>query len=133
MRPVILTIDDAKAVRLLVEKALSAFDCEVNEASNGFNGLFAMEKVRPDLMLVDVSMPVMNGIDMLERVKSAPEVSDIPIIMMTSRSDHAYMAEIMALGAQDTLMKPFTEADLLQKVRSVIKLVPKKSKPAQPA
>jgi two-component system, chemotaxis family, chemotaxis protein CheY len=129
-RPIILTIDDAKAVRLLVEKVLSPFDCEVNEASNGFNGLFAMEKARPDLMLVDVSMPVMNGIDMLERVKSAPEVSDIPIIMMTSRSDHAYMAEIMTLGAQDTLMKPFSEADLLQKIRSVIKLVPKKSKPA---
>ena len=129
-RPIILTIDDAKAVRLLVEKALSAYDCEVNEASNGFNGLFAREKARPDLMLVDVSMPVMNGIDMLERVKSAPEVADIPIIMMTSRSDHAYMAEIMALGAKDTLMKPFSEADLLQKVRSVIKLVPKKSKPA---
>ena len=129
-RPSILTIDDAKAVRLLVEKALSPFDCEVNEASNGFNGLFAMEKARPDLMLVDTSMPVMNGIDMLERVKSAPEVADIPIIMMTSRSDHAYMAEIMRLGAKDTLMKPFSEADLLQKIRSVIKLVPKKSKPA---
>jgi CheY-like chemotaxis protein len=125
-RPTILTIDDAKAVRLLVEKALSTFDCEVNEASNGFNGLFAMEKVRPDLMLVDVSMPVMNGIDMLERVKSAPEVSDIPIIMMTSRSDHAYMAEIMALGAKDTLMKPFSEADLLEKIRGVLKLEPRK-------
>lgn len=130
MRPVILTIDDAKAVRLLVEQALSPFDCEVNEASNGFNGLFAMEKSRPDLMLVDVSMPVMNGIDMLERVKSAPEVADIPIIMMTARSDHAYMAEIMALGAKDTLMKPFSEADLLQKVRTVIKLHPKKTNSA---
>src|SRR5688572_12290884 len=130
MRPVILTIDDAKAVRLLVEKALSSFDCEVNEASNGFNGLFAMEKTRPDLILLDVSMPVMNGIDMLERVKSAPEVAGIPIIMMTSRSDHAYMAEIMALGAKDTLMKPFSEAGLLQKVGSVVKLVPKKSKSA---
>ena len=126
MRPVILTIDDAKAVRLLVEKALAPFDCEPTEATNGFNGLFEMEKRRPDLILLDVSMPVMNGIDMLERVKSAPEVSDIPIIMMTSRSDHAYMAEIMALGAKATLMKPFTEAALLESIGSALKLKPKK-------
>jgi len=125
MRPVILTIDDAKAVRLLVEKALAPFDCEPTEATNGFNGLFEMEKRRPDLILLDVSMPVMNGIDMLERVKSAPEVADIPVIMMTSRSDHAYMADIAALGAT-TLMKPFSEAQLLASIGAVLKLKARK-------
>ena len=127
MRPVILTIDDAKAVRLLVEKALAPFDCEANEATNGFNGLFEMDKRRPDLILLDVSMPVMNGIDMLERVKSVPDIADIPVIMMTSRTDHAYMTEIMKLGALDTLMKPFSEAELLQKIRKALKLSPRKS------
>lgn len=125
MPPVILTIDDAKAVRLLVEKALASFDCEATEATNGFNGLFEMEKRRPDLILLDVMMPVMNGLDMLERIRSAPEVADIPVIMLTSRSDHAYMAEIAALRAT-TLMKPFTEAALLESIGKVVKLKPRK-------
>jgi CheY-like chemotaxis protein len=117
----ILTIDDAKAVRLLVEKALAPFDCETSEATNGFNGLFEMEKRRPDLILLDVNMPVMNGIDMLERLRSAPEVADIPVIMMASRSDHAHFADIAALRAT-TLMKPFTEAALLESIGTVLKL-----------
>jgi len=125
MRPTILTIDDAKAVRLMVEKALAPFDCEPTEAANGFNGLFEMEKRRPDLILLDVMMPVMNGIDMLERVRSAPEIADIPVIMLTSRSDHAYMADIAALGATP-LMKPFTEAALLERIGAVLKLKPRK-------
>jgi CheY-like chemotaxis protein len=125
MRPVILTIDDAKAVRLMVEKALAPFDCEPTEATNGFNGLFEMEKRRPDLILLDVMMPVMNGLDMLERLRSAPEIADIPVIMMTSRSDHAYMADIAAMGAS-TLMKPFTEAALLESIGKVLKLKPRK-------
>ncbi len=127
MRPTILTIDDSKGLRLMVEKTLSAFDCEVNEASNGFNGFFAIERARPDLILLDVAMPVMNGVDMLERLKATPELADIPVLMLTSPTDHAVMGDIATLGASGTLMKPFTPAALLEKIRSVIKLKPAKS------
>ena len=97
------------------------------EATNGFNGLFEMEKRMPDLILLDVNMPVMNGIDMLERMRSAPDIADIPVIMMTSRGDHAYMADIAELGAS-TLMKPFTEAALLESIGKVLKLKPRNAK-----
>lgn len=123
-RPTILTIDDAKAVRLLADRALSAFDCQTSEAANGFNGFFAIERARPDLILLDVSMPVMDGLEMLRRIKAAPEIADIPVIMLTSRADHAVMAELAAMGARDTLMKPFNEAALLEKVQGVLKLKP---------
>ena len=127
MRPTILTIDDSKGLRLLVEQALSAFDCEVNEASNGYNGFFAIERVRPDLILLDVAMPVMNGVDMLERLKTTPELADIPVLMLTSPGDHAVMGDIKTLGASGTLMKPFTPAALVEKVRSIVKLQPTKT------
>ena len=105
-RPTILTIDDAKAVRLLAERALSAFDCEATEAANGFNGLFAIERARPDLILLDISMPVMDGLEMLRRLKITPEIADIPVIMLASRADHAVIPELAARGACGTLMKP---------------------------
>jgi len=126
MRPTILTVDDAKAVRLLAEKALGAFACDATEASNGFNAFFAIERARPDLILLDVAMPVMDGVEMLRRLKAAPELADIPVIMLTSRADHAVMDELAALGARATLMKPFTEAALLEKIRGVLKLKPAK-------
>jgi two-component system, chemotaxis family, chemotaxis protein CheY len=127
MRPTVLTIDDSKGLRLMVEKALSAYDCEVNEASNGFNGFFAIERARPDLILLDVAMPVMNGVDMLERLKTTPELADIPVLMLTSPTDHAVMGEIATLGASGILMKPFTPPALLKKIRSLIKLMPAKA------
>ena len=127
MRPIILTVDDSKGLRLLVAKALGAFDCEVNEASNGYNGFFAIERARPDLILLDVAMPVMNGVDMLERLKAAPELADIPVLMLTSPTDHPVMGDIASLGASGTLMKPFTPTALVEKVRSLVKLQPAKT------
>jgi CheY-like chemotaxis protein len=124
MRPTLLTIDDSKGLRLMVAQALRAFDCEVNEASNGYNGFFAIERTRPDLILLDVAMPVMNGLDMLERLKATPELADIPVLMLTSPTDHTVMDEIIALGASGTLMKPFTATGLIGKVGSFIKLKP---------
>jgi CheY-like chemotaxis protein len=127
MRPTILTVDDAKAVRSLVEQALGAFDCEATEATNGFNAFFAIESARPDLILLDISMPVMDGLETLSRLKAAPELAAIPVIMLTSPADHAVIPQLTSLGASGTLMKPFKEAALLEKIRSVLKLSPRKT------
>ena len=121
-RLTVLTVDDAKTVRLLVAKALEPFDCEVTEAANGFNGFFAIERARPDLILLDISMPVMDGLEMLRRLKITPQIAAIPVIMLTSRADHAIIPELAGMGARDTLMKPFDEAAVLEKIRGVLKL-----------
>jgi chemosensory pili system protein ChpA (sensor histidine kinase/response regulator) len=126
MSPIILTVDDAKAVRSLVEKALTPYVCEPTEASNGFNGFYAIQNKFPDLVILDVMMPVMGGIEMLERIRRTPELQHIPVIMMPSRSDHQYMDEIKSFGPQGILMKPFTEAALLEAIQRVVKLKPKK-------
>ena len=122
MRPNILTVDDAKAVRLIAQKVLSAFDCDVNEASNGYNALFAMERALPDLILLDVSMPIMGGVELLEMLKSKPELTAIPVIMLTSPADHAAIPKIKQLGVSDILIKPFSEPALLEKIRGVVAL-----------
>lgn len=126
MRHTILTVDDAKAVRDLVEKTVSPFDCEAISATNGYNAFFTIERQRPDLILLDISMPVMDGIETLSRLKGAPEIAGIPVIMLTSRADHRIIPELPGMGAKDTLMKPFTEATLLEKIRSVLSLKPAK-------
>lgn len=126
MRPTILTVDDSKTLRLLVEKALAPFDCETTEAANGFNAFFAIERARPDLILLDVAMPVMNGVDMLERLKTTPELAAIPVLMLTSPTDHPVMSDIATLGASDTLMKPFTAATLLDKIGRILELKPRR-------
>ena len=126
MRSTILTVDDSKGLRLFVQKALSAFACDLHEASNGYNAFFAIERARPDLILLDVSMPVMDGIETLSRLKAAPELSSIPVIMLTSPADHAVMGQLTALGSSGTLMKPFNEAALLEKIRHVLNLIPAK-------
>jgi CheY-like chemotaxis protein len=122
MRPTILTVDDAKAVRLIAQKVLSGFDCGVNEASNGYNALFVMERALPNLILLDVSMPIMGGVELLELLKSKPELKAIPVIMLTSPADHAVIPKITGLGVSSILMKPFTESALLEKIRDVLAL-----------
>ncbi len=124
MRPAILTVDDSKSLRLFIAKALSAFDCETDEASNGFNAFFVIERSRPDLILLDVLMPVMEGTETLRRLKGAPELADIPVIMLTSPADRPVIPELLAMGAAATLMKPFTEAALLEAIQGVLPLKP---------
>jgi CheY-like chemotaxis protein len=111
-------------VRIIAQKVLSAFDCTVSEATNGFNALFTMERALPNLILLDVSMPVMGGVQMLSLLKSKPELMAIPVIMLTSPADHAVIGQIKTLGVSAILTKPFTEPALLEAIRGVLDLKP---------
>lgn len=122
----ILVIDDSKAVRLLIRKALAPFACVITEATNGFTGLFAMERALPDLLIVDISMPTMDGLEMLTMLKSKPELAAIPVIMLSATTDHKILPRVLELAPDAVLQKPFTEATALETIRGVIKLKPKK-------
>jgi CheY-like chemotaxis protein len=131
-RPHILTVDDAVAVRQLARRTLAPFDCEVSDATNGFNALFAMERALPDLILLDINMPIMGGAEMLEMMRSNPALRAIPVILLTSPADNAFMPALTALGTSGHVMKPFNAATLLEKIRSVLPLKPA-SPPSAPA
>ena len=127
MRPHILVVDDSKAVRLIAQKALAPFDCDVGEATNGYTALFAMERKLPDLLLLDVSMPTMDGLEMLEMMRANPQLGALPVVMMVSSTDHKVLPKIVALGISAQVKKPFTEAAIVEAVRSVLKLKPAKA------
>ncbi len=122
MRPTILVLDDSKTVRLLVKKFLAGYDCQVNESNNGYNGVFAMERAMPDLMLIDVVMPIMDGVELLIMLKSKDELKNIPVIMLTATTDKVDLPVIAELGVQAIIQKPFTEAFLVETVLSVLPL-----------
>lgn len=127
MRPRILTVDDAKTVRTIAADILAPFDCEADGATNGYNALFSMERALPDLILLDVSMPIMGGLELLEMLKSKPALRAIPVIMLPSPADHAVLTKLTALGVAGMVMKPFDAATLLQAIRTVVELKPAKA------
>lgn len=123
----ILAVDDAKGMRQLVHRVLSGHACDITESTNGYNALFAMERSLPDLILLDVNMPIMNGVELLEMLRSKPELTAIPVIMLASPADHAVLPNIRALGVSAILMKPISEPTLLAAIQSAITLQPLKT------
>ncbi len=118
----ILTIDDSKTIRLIVTKAFKPFDCTVLEADNGVAGLAVAGREKPDLILLDYTMPVMDGFEVLVRLRSNPELKSTPVIMLTAEAGRDTVVKIARLGVRDYLIKPFKEALLLERVQRVIKL-----------
>ncbi|MEN9663380.1 MAG: hypothetical protein RL324_2329 [Verrucomicrobiota bacterium] len=123
--PTILVVDDNKAVRTLARQVLAPFACTVTEAPNGLEALFVMDPDLPDLIVLDINMPRMGGVQMLTMLKSKPQLAVIPVIMLASPTDHAVAGKIAALGVQGTLLKPFAPADLLEKILAVLNLKPR--------
>jgi len=124
MRYKILTVDDSKTVRIIVKKAFKTYDCEIIEASNGVEGLATAAKETPDVILLDVTMPVMDGVEMLTKLKSDPTLKGIPVIMLTAEGGRDNVLKIAKIGVRDYMVKPFREEVLVEKVGRIIDLKP---------
>ncbi|MCH2155913.1 MAG: response regulator [Opitutales bacterium] len=124
----VLTVDDSKAVRMIVKKAFKTFDVNIVEAANGVEGLAAAAKEKPDLILLDVTMPVMDGVEMLTKLKADPDLKGIPVIMLTAEAGRENVMKIAKIGIRDYVVKPFKEESLIDKVGRVIDLRPKEEK-----
>ena len=125
MPPKILSIDDSKTIRLHLARLFRPFACDWSEASNGEEGLAAATRERPDLVLLDYNMPVMDGIAMLRKMREDPELKRTPVIMLTAESGPESLATVARLGVRDYVTKPFREAELLAKVGRIIQLTPR--------
>jgi len=110
---------------LIVTRSLKPFDCQVIEASNGEEGLAAAASEKPDLILLDISMPVMDGVTMLTRLKEDAVLKAIPVIMLTAEAGRDNVLQIAKLGVRDYLVKPFKDQQLIEKVGRVVTLVKK--------
>ena len=118
----VLTVDDSKTIRMIVKKAFQAYNCEIIEAENGVEGLAAAAKIKPGLIILDITMPVMNGIEMLERLKGDADLKTIPVIMLTAESGKDNVMNIVKKGVNDYMVKPFKGEDLIERVRKLMPL-----------
>jgi two-component system cell cycle response regulator len=118
----ILTVDDSKTVRLIIQRALRAHDCAICEAANGEEGLVVAAREKPDLIILDITMPVMDGVTMLGKLKENPDLKEIPVIMLTAESSIGNVATAARLGAKDYLVKPFKDDQLIGKLKAAVEL-----------
>src|SRR5271170_4306069 len=121
MKPAsILITDDESAIRLMLRTALESDGFEVTEASNGREALEAIKTSIPDLMVLDLNMPVLDGMAVLEQMKTLAATAKPRVIILTAYGSIPAAVKATRLGAVDFLEKPVTPADLRQAVRSVL-------------
>ncbi len=123
MPPRILSIDDSKTIRLSLARLFRPFACEWIEAANSEEGLALATKEKPDLILLDYNMPVMDGIAMLRKLREHTSLKRTPVIMLTADSGLENLATVARLGVRDYVTKPFREEELLAKVGRIIPLI----------
>ena len=109
----ILVVEDQEDNRQIVRDLLTANDYEMTEAENGEEALVAVAKDRPDLILMDIQLPVMDGYEVTRRIKADPSLSSIPVIAVTSYALSGDEEKARAAGCDDFVPKPFSPRQLL--------------------
>jgi DNA-binding response OmpR family regulator len=101
---------------------LEADSYQIVEATRGTEALIVAQKEHPDLFLLDVNMPDLNGLEVCRRLKADPNFKDTPVVMLTSASEDADRAAGMAAGADTYLTKPFSPLELLEAIQQQLSL-----------
>jgi len=113
----ILVVEDQADNRQIIRDMLAPTDYEITEAENGEEALAAIAKQRPDLILMDIQLPVMDGYTATSRIKADPALRSIPIIAVTSYVLSGEEKKARAAGCDDYVPKPFSPRQLLPKIR----------------
>ncbi len=116
----VLVVDDDESVRLLVRKVLSRFGYEIREAATGLDALHSITTLPPDIVLLDLTLPDVDGTEVLEKLRHS---TAIPVIVVSGRDDERDRILGLDLGADDYLTKPFSIGELEARVRAVLRRV----------
>lgn len=119
----VLVIDDHQPTVQLIRSALEGLGLEVRTARNGAEGLLAVNEEKPDLVILDVMMPVLDGFQTLKVLQGSPETRELPVIMLTARSSDIDVAHGWRSGVTSYLTKPFSLDQLVSMVRRVLEAV----------
>lgn len=120
----ILIIDDEIVSRYTLEALLEDENHTLVFAENGQQGLDKAETLTPNLILLDVMMPGMNGFEVCKRLRANPQLTNIPVIMVTAWDDATARARCLEMGANEVICKPFNRADLWKHLNRLIDLTP---------
>jgi DNA-binding response OmpR family regulator len=119
----ILVVDDTETMRAYHEKLLTAAGYEVESAKNGEEGLEKISRLRPDLVLLDIDMPVMDGLTCCRSIKTAKSLASIKVIMVTSRTEYDKISQAFKAGCDDYVTKPVNKEELLGKIAELLRFV----------
>ena len=121
MKPYILIVEDEAALLTLLRYNLEKEGFEVGEAVDGGEALLMAAERRPDLMVLDWMLPTLSGIEVCRRIRRQPEARNLPIVMLTARGEEADRIRGLNSGADDYVVKPFSPAELVARIRAVLR------------
>ncbi len=116
---VVLAEDDVD-IRDLVQIVLEGLDLAVTAVGNGAEALSECRRLKPKLLLLDITMPVMNGLEVCREVRADPDLQDLPVILMTARAQASDVQAGMEAGADTYIIKPFGPIELREHVENIL-------------
>jgi len=127
-----LIVDDSSVMRKIVERSLrqSGLDiAQVFEAGNGAEGLAALQKNKVDLILCDINMPVMDGLEFVKKLAGVENAKGVPVVMITTEGSEGHVVKALSAGARGYIRKPFTPEQVKEHVLPVLESKPLEPKP----
>ncbi len=119
--PRVLIVDDDPTIRIILRKILENQDCRVEEAADGKQALAAMAVKPPDMLIVDLNMPGLNGYGVIRGVRESLGLADIPVLILTSDPDESSQVEALELGADDYILKPVRPSIVSARVKAAFR------------
>ena len=120
-KKVILIVDDEEDIVNLIKISLNLANFDTIEAFGGQEALDILKKKKPDLILLDIMMPGIDGHEVCRRVKKDKKLKPIPLVMLTAKGQKSDAEEGLELGADDYIIKPFDPYELGERIRSIVK------------
>jgi len=118
----ILIVEDDKILRELISRKLQKEDYNISAAIDGEEGLKKVKEEKPDIVLLDLILPGIDGFEVLERIKQDPEINKIPVVILSNLGQKEEIEKGLKLGATDYLIKAhFTLSEIVAKVRTILK------------
>ncbi len=119
-RRLIMVVDDSITIRKVTTRMLERHDFEVVTAKDGLDAVAQLQEVTPDMMLLDIEMPRMDGFELAEHVRNSEDSSDLPIIMISSRTGKKHRERAQQLGVNQFLGKPYQDQELLENINFLL-------------
>ncbi len=120
-RKSILLIEDEEDIAALIKLQADISGYKLNVETDGINGLRAVERDKPDLVIIDIMLPGQNGLDIVRKMKHNPELKNIPIIIVSAKNEELDIVLGLELGADDYLPKPFSPKILFSRIKAVLR------------